>query len=116
MPRKVGLDRHDLDVAQAVAGGEDPPPRPEPERKPRKPRAVAELSPEAEEILEGLTATVTQLDEARALVDSIHEHRVALYTAGRALDPPLSMTLMGKTCGVSEVAVIKAIRKAGAGS
>lgn len=62
-------------------------------------------------ILRELADLQRELAKHNARTEALYGRRLALFTEGQALDPPLLQREMAKAHGVSEVAVTAALRK-----
>lgn len=68
--------------------------------------------PTRDQVEADLLDVAEQIAAAEQNRDALYERRADLFRAGRALDPPITQAALAAAAGVSETAVITALKKA----
>lgn len=66
-------------------------------------------------LLAEIGSVAAAIDETNARRAELYRRRAALFRVGRSLDPPITNPDLGAAAGVSEVAVIQALRAGNGG-
>lgn len=64
-----------------------------------------------EELLAGVASVAARIAETEGTLADLLDERAVLFTAGRDMDPPITNQALADAAGVSDVAVLTAVRK-----